>query len=297
MAVFAGWITACIPHYRCHRYIARAVEGLLQQTYPWLRIVVINDGDRRPPWKELRHLNDPRLSMFDLGENRGPYFCAEVARLAANDPFFLIQDADDWSPPKRAENLLQALLHDGSSLAISCQPQFQERLDGSIHSICSLWENVVPNESHAVLTGKQTLTNRYCYRAPHHGLFLTSALGDIGGYFGGFHIGWDTLLTNLILMTGTISWTSQPLYYRLIRSDSLTHSSTTGLRSHHAEDVKQRLLALYDLCYEEYIQQRVQADLRSNFLKRLRNISLHYVGSKDRIALNRHADRLRQTLS
>src|SRR5579859_5430453 len=99
------WVTACIPTYRCTRYLRDAVLSLLNQTYPFLRVVVINDGDPNPPWAALADITDPRLLRFDLKENRGPYFALAVALEATPDPFFLIQDADDVSAPNRAYSL------------------------------------------------------------------------------------------------------------------------------------------------------------------------------------------------
>src|SRR5690606_4514374 len=94
-------VVVSIPCFGCHRYIARSVESILQQTYTDIQVVVVNDGDPRPPWEALSHIDDPRLVRFSLPENYGPYFAHAVVLAATSSPYFLVQDADDWSDPER----------------------------------------------------------------------------------------------------------------------------------------------------------------------------------------------------
>jgi|SRR5271166_817934 len=126
---YSGWITACVAHYRCQRYIKRAVESLLDQSYPWVRVIVINDGDPVAPWRELASIRDARLVRFNLKANHGCFFCWEVARRATPDHFFMMQDADDWAAPDRAAALLSSMLEAKSDLAVSAQPQFCDGAD------------------------------------------------------------------------------------------------------------------------------------------------------------------------
>src|SRR5437588_10894426 len=64
-------VTACIPYFQTRRYIRRAVESLLKQTYHNLTVVVVNDGDPEPPWRELADINDRRLVRVSLPYNFG----------------------------------------------------------------------------------------------------------------------------------------------------------------------------------------------------------------------------------
>jgi len=284
---FAGWITACVPHYRCHRYIRRAVESLLTQTYPWVRVIVVNDGDPYPPWRELAHIRDPRLVRFSMKKNRGPYFCTELARRATPDPYFLIQDADDWAAPRRAELLLDNLLNNDSDFSFSAQPHFYETNYGVPYHVSVWWGARV-----ARFIAKQSIDETYIYRAPHHGLYRTSALDNLGGYYGGFRIGWDTLLTNLILMIGSISWTPELLYYRFLRSDSLTHSQRTGAHSAYSASVRKCLRQIYRDCYEHYRLRRQEKINANQLCGAIRYISGRYVPLEHRHELEFHASRL-----
>jgi len=294
---FAGWITACVAHYRCHGYIRRAVESLLHQSYPWIRVVVINDGDPIPPWRELAPLTDSRILKFNLKNNYGCFFCWEVVRRATLDSYFMMQDADDWAAPGRAATLLNDLLENKSDLAVSAQPQFCESDDGTPYQVSIRWSRAENDETQSRFVLQHSITDEFSYRAPHHGLVRLSALDRIGGYYGGFRIGWDVLLTNLILMTGSISWTPEPLYYRLVRSDSLTHSSQTGAQTEYAAAVSRCLQKIYKDCYAQYrLRVRGRID-RARLCAAIRHISGRYVSSEDRRSLELHASQLRRMMA
>lgn len=293
---FVGWITACVAHYRCQRYVRRAVQSLLNQSYPWIRIVVINDGDPITPWGELASIADPRLQRFSLKVNRGGYFCYEVARRATPDPYFMMQDADDWAAPNRAEVLLARMLKDNSDLSVSAQPQFREATDGTPYQVGMRWDRIADENAAPNFTICKCIDENFIYRVPHAGLLRTAALRRIGGYYGGFRVGWDTLLTNVILMTGAISWTPEPLYYRLVRSDSLTHSRETGTESSYASFVNRCLRLIYHDCYDSYKYYLFGVITRGSLADRIATICHRYVTRGDDMILNSEARRLRKLM-
>jgi hypothetical protein len=295
MNSFAGWVTACIAHYRCHRYIRRAVDSLLSQSYPWIRVVVVNDGDPRPPWRELESITDPRLLRFHLNENRGLYFCFEIARLATPDPFFMIQDADDWSAPPRAACLLRALQRDSSDLAVSAEHQFVESQDGP-RVVEVRWRDASRETDAGRFVVHHHLTPAYKHRAPHHGIFRSSSLRAIGGYYAGLRISHDTLVTNLILMTGRISHIAEGLYFRLLRADSLTHAPSTGTGSASAKrelDVQRYLYQLCFSCYRLFLEGRLTSAQLSEWIQQIHGT---YVSDEDRAALDLNVRRLREMM-
>ena len=294
---FAGWITACVAHYQCHRYVRRAVESLLRQSYPWIRVVIINDGDPVPPWRELASITDPRLLRFTLKENRGSFFCSEIARRASPDPYFMIQDADDWAAPNRAASLLSILRRSNSALAVSAQPQFCETPHGIPYQIAVRWDRMSNAETSLEFVVQNTLTKRFLYRAPHAGLIRMSALSDVGGYYGGFRVGWDTLLTNVLMMIGSITWTPERLYYRLVRDQSLTHSSSTGVNSAYASAVSNCLRELYDDCYKAYCEYRAERMLHSHLASYIQAVCSRYVTPADQSALTFYTQKLRNRMT
>jgi hypothetical protein len=254
----------------------------------------------------LADIGDPRLLRFNLATNRGPYFANAIALEATHDSLLLVQDADDVSVPHRLESLLRIMRRDASTFAFSTLGQFHDDrskglvLDPPLYSTAPSippgpeLESRIP---HHGLYSVCALTEKFLYRAPHHGLVRVAALRRVGGYYGGFRIGWDTLLTNLILMTGSIGWTPEPLYYRLIRCDSLTHSAETGTESEYALRVSRCLRRLYDDCYGFYTRFRAGEIDHNRLLQGIRWASQRYVTQEQAVELHKQASRLRQVLA
>jgi glycosyltransferase involved in cell wall biosynthesis len=288
-------IVACVPYYDCRRYIRRAVLSLLQQTCRNLTVVVVNDGDPQPPWDELADIRDPRLVGFDLARNLGPYFASAVVLNASSAPYFLVQDADDWSAPARAATLLGRLQADASDFAVSAQPQY---IEGGKRATGVRWATIsrsaVPQQRFTV---NCVLGPQYAYRAPHHGLFRSDAIRRVGGYYGGFRVGYDTLLTNLILMTGRLSYVAQPLYYRQVRPGSLSHSPQTGHGSAFAGATQKEIVSLYRKCFEHYAGY-LRGDIDGERLSRaIRDCVMAHVTLEDRQQLALETQRLKQRLA
>jgi glycosyltransferase involved in cell wall biosynthesis len=277
------WVTACVPTYKCTRYLRDAVVSLLNQTYPYVRIIVINDGDHQSPWFVLSDIKDPRLTRFDLADNRGPYFCLAIALEATNDHFFLIQDADDWSTPQRVSHLLRLIQTEHTHYAFSTLERFSARRDGAIVSAQPMFAEV----------GDFVPSRELKYMMPHHGLFRVSALRKMGGYFGGFKFGYDEFLTNILIMSGRVSWSPERLYWRRLRSDSLTQAPHTGMGSHARDMIRDRLRQLYREIYDDYVaflQRRLSGE---DFLGRVQWRVRVCRGSRDDQRIKREAARLR----
>jgi len=256
-------VTACIPYYAGKRYIRRAVEGLLAQTYRDLRIIVMNDGDHDPPWNQLTGLNDPRLLRFSLSRNHGgPFFANAVVTRAVSSPWFLVQEQDDWSDPRRVEFLLHLASTCQADAAVSAHVFHRENVDGSSTPITVKWTHIGRRVCPICPPGSRCqqcfvdieLTQQYRHRAPHTGLFRTDLLRRIGGYYAGLHLHYDSLLMNLVLMTGSIVHTTAPLYHRLLRPDSITHCPGTGFASRASWAERKTVASLYEESYAEYRQ-------------------------------------------
>lgn len=297
-------VIACIPYYRCQQYIRRAVESLLAQTYWKITVVVINDADfETPPWPALNDICDPRLVRFNLSRNRGPYFATQVVLSATRSPYFLIQDSDDWSHPERISRLLTALKRDKADLAISAQPNFHELEDGTSNIFEVRWLNVAPDnrmpdfkDDHKKFQVDTRLTPEFRYRIPHHGLFLTNTLRNIGGYYGGFKMSYDVFLTNLILMTGKVTHIPEPLYYWLVRSTSLSNSAETGMQSAQRRIAKAKIADLYGTSYKYYEAFLGGHITSANMTEKIRSVCRRNITPEDRQAIHYESERLKQYL-
>jgi|GEM_PF-912485 len=285
-------ITVSLPYFNCRRYLLRAVDSILGQTHTNLTLVVVNDGDPKPPWDLLAHIDDPRLVRYDLGANRGRYFVDAVILAATPDSYLLIQDADDWSEPGRVTALLNALGAQGWQLSESCQPS----IVGAV-SACRLWREGSRASQRLDYPGlRRPLSERFEFRSDHHGLFRTDALRAVGGNYGGYRIGYDTLLVNLLSMLGEVAYVEQPLYHRQVRANSLTTSQATGMRSAHRRQVRNELASLYAEALRAYHRYRPAGDTES-LAAAVRAICQARVSDAERAEIAEHAARLREFIA
>lgn len=279
-------VTVSLPYYDCRRYLLRAVDSILGQTHTNLTLVVVNDGDRRAPWDLLAHIDDPRLVRYDLGVNRGRYFVDAVILAATPDPYLLIQDADDWSEPGRVATLLQ-----------SWQLSESGQLSGAV-SASRLWREGSRAGRMLTYPGlRRPLANRFEFRSDHHGLFSTEALRRIGGNYGGYRIGYDTLLINLLCMTGEVAYVEQPLYNRQVRANSLTTSQATGMRSAKRRQVRGELAEMYAAALKAYRgRQTVAGNGAASLPGAIRLITEARVTDRERAEIQFHAARLHELI-
>lgn len=294
-------VTVSIPCFGSNRYVRRAVGSILNQTHRNLRVVVVNDGDAKPPWAELADIRDPRLIRFSLTRNWGPYFVHHVVLRSSNSPFFLVQDADDWSAPNRVRALLERVVLDRSDMAFSAWQQY--KLEGSLLRLdCVRWrrrEHMAQSQASAGSKANgesflfdEHLDQRFINRASHHGLFRRAALEKIGGCYGGFRMNYDTLLTNLLLMTGKVSFVDEPLYHYVIRHDSLSHSPLTGAKSLLRRHIKQQQARIYDQTLRWHWAWMDGTITSTDLLGRIRKLLATYVTPEARAALGLEIARL-----
>lgn len=221
-------VVVSVAFWRCHAFVREAVESILAQTMRDLVLVVVNDGDPVPPWDALADIDDPRLVRFDLPENRGCYFAHEVVRRASPAPFFAVQDADDASAPHRLERLLDAI--------------------GDLPGASSMLGGRYNGKSHD--RAHREVGPQFRHRRGHTGLWRASVLRAIGGYYGGYRVGWDSLIVNAMSLLGEqhaapgtepLAFVDEVLYTIRHRDDSLTHAPDTRKGSPE----RNRLAALY----------------------------------------------------
>ena len=229
-------VTVSMAYSRCRPFVRRAVESVLGQTHGDLTLIVLNDGDVPGPWDLLADITDSRLVRFDLDKNRGRYFADAVSLTATTDQYFLVQDADDWIEPDYLAILYENLREADAGAAFSALCE---------HGGGRVW--------------KRSFTRclapppaRLAHLAAHVGLYRASALRAIGGYYGGFRFGYDTLLVGLLSLTERLAYTDAALYHREGRADSLGNSSETGFGSLARQVVRAQLDAMYDLAYRGY---------------------------------------------
>ena len=278
----APQVVVSIPTYENGDTLRRAVESILQQTHHNLLVVVTNDG-HSDAWEPIADITDPRLVRFDLPHNRGRYFADAVVLEATDAPYFLIQDADDWSEPHRVTELLAEIERSDAVGAVSAT-YFHTPDNG-------------PPQIRIHDAFQRKLNSEYAHRIDHHGLFRTDALRNLGGYFGGFRIGYDTFLCNLLLMTGQVAYSERPLYHYVVRDDSLSHAADTGMRSRDRKEVRAQLQDMYNQAWHCFLHYRDGDLSHSQLCAELQTICGTHVTDEDRQSLQDQVTQLKSKLA
>src|ERR671931_1849866 len=87
-------ISAIIPARDAERYLTRAIDSVLAQTYAPIEIIVIDDGSRDATPDVARQYGE-RLRLIRLPRPIGPAGARNKGIEAARGPYIAFLDADD----------------------------------------------------------------------------------------------------------------------------------------------------------------------------------------------------------
>lgn len=141
-------VTAVIPYYRAHRYVAEAVASMLAQTHRNLDVVVVNDGSFVAEDVVLEELAaDPRVRVVHQ-PNDGDAAARNLGIALAEGEYLLMFDADNVLEPEFVARALAMLRADPDLAYVTCWMRFigpdGAALDG--RGYAALGNRVLPDE-------------------------------------------------------------------------------------------------------------------------------------------------------
>ncbi len=120
-------VSVCMIVYNGEEFLREAIDGILNQTYQNLELVLVNDGskDRTLNIIEEYASKDERVKYTSNEKNSGLTFTRNVALEMATGDYIAINDADDISDPKRLEAQVKYLeAHDDVVVCGTCARRF-----------------------------------------------------------------------------------------------------------------------------------------------------------------------------
>ena len=91
-------ISVIIPTYNCAEYISKAVSNVLAQTYPYIEIIVVDDGSTDNTGEIINGIQSEKVRYF-YKDNGGPGSARNYALKEANGEIITFLDADDYYHP------------------------------------------------------------------------------------------------------------------------------------------------------------------------------------------------------
>ena len=136
-------ITTILCNYNHEKYLAKAIESIANQTYRDMDVFVIDDGSDYDPVDIIRKANWKGLQVKYLRneENEGKWSCLNKAIEMTSSRWYMIQDADDYAFPWKAESQLKCLKETNTALnlagyvPISIEEDHSVRDPGTIESV------------------------------------------------------------------------------------------------------------------------------------------------------------------
>lgn len=97
-------VSIIVPVYNVERYLDCCLESIRSQTWPWLEIIVVEDGSTDGSLACLQpHLADPRVRLLQHPRNAGLSAARNTGIAAAGGEYVLFVDSDDALAPTLVE--------------------------------------------------------------------------------------------------------------------------------------------------------------------------------------------------
>jgi glycosyltransferase involved in cell wall biosynthesis len=222
-----GSVVCIIPHYRCERWLGRALHSIVNQTRRPERIVVACDAGEIPPLNLMEAF--PAVTFVASHERAGPYALTQAVIDRTDEDWILCQDADDWSSIDRLERQLDHAQRTGAIFMGADLVRVDERT-----SWCQPMLHPHISTDLALRDGDYALAHPAC-------LVHRSLVEQLGGFATDLFISGDMDFASRAAFVTDIHNTPAGLVYYLIRESSLTHASNTSPRSRLNRDIAKRI--------------------------------------------------------
>lgn len=96
------YLSVVLSTYNEEKYIAKAIQSILNQTYPYFELIIVNDGSTDRTLQIIESFNDPRIIIINKFNSGLPDSLNEGIKLARYD-WIARMDGDDIAEPTRFE--------------------------------------------------------------------------------------------------------------------------------------------------------------------------------------------------
>jgi len=94
-------VSVILPAYNCEKYIGKAIQSVLQQTFTDFELIIINDGSTDKTETSILQFADPRIIYLQNPGNKGLIYTLNRAIETAKGNYIARMDSDDICLPER----------------------------------------------------------------------------------------------------------------------------------------------------------------------------------------------------
>ena len=97
----SGLVSVIMPNYNSGAFIAKSIESVLNQTYPYWELIIADDCSADGSLDTAVSFGDKRIKILSTGKRSGAAVARNLAIAAANGRYIAFLDSDDlWLPEK-----------------------------------------------------------------------------------------------------------------------------------------------------------------------------------------------------
>ena len=113
-------VSVIVPVYNGEKYVQRCADSILNQDYPELELILVDDGSRDRSWEILQAIaaGDTRVKAIHQ-ENGGVSAARNRALAEATGAYLQFADVDDWLPMDATKLLVRELEATGAELVVA----------------------------------------------------------------------------------------------------------------------------------------------------------------------------------
>jgi len=130
-------VSVIMAAYNAEPYIAKAIGSILQQTLTDFELLVVDDGSTDGTVELVEGIDDDRLRLIKLSNNRGVSAARNHALNECTAPYVAIMDADDISDPMRLEKQVNYLMNNPGVIAVGSWLYLLSPKGKSVYLDCS----------------------------------------------------------------------------------------------------------------------------------------------------------------
>ena len=129
-------VSVIIPAYNNAEFLGQAIQSVLDQTYPFFEVVVVNDASPNDVSKVIHSFKDRRVRYLEHDVNRGLAEARNTGIRASEGEFLALLDGDDYFHPEKLKAHVEFFARH-PEIGATYNPRFE--LNHSSETIRELW--------------------------------------------------------------------------------------------------------------------------------------------------------------